>query len=140
MTGQASEFSGKRWLEALQEDWAARADWTVNGYDSCNHAPEVTAESYDITAAPGEIVTLNGTVSDPDGDGLDIRWWVYEDASEYHGELSGLRVWYEDQASTKFTVPSDAQPGDYFNVILETSDDSDASMTRYAQVIVTVSE
>ena len=140
VTGQASEFSGKRWLEALQEDWAARADWTVNGYDSCNHAPEVTAESYDITAAPGEVVTLNGTVSDPDGDGMDIRWWVYEDASEYHGELSGLRVWYEDQASTKFTVPSDAQPGDYFNVILEASDDSDASMTRYAQVIVTVSE
>lgn len=140
VTGQSSEFSGKRWLEALQKDWAARADWTVNGYDSCNHAPEVTAETYDITAAPGEVVTLVGSVSDPDGDGLNIKWWIYEDASEYHGELSGLRVWYENETSTKFTVPSDAQPGDYFNVILEVSDDSAAPMTRYAQIIVTVSE
>lgn len=140
VTGQSSEFSGKRWLEALQRDWAARADWTVNGYDSTNHAPEVTAETYDITAAPGEVVILNGSASDPDGDSLDIRWWVYEDAGEYQGELSGLRVWYEDQAATKFTVPSDAQPGDYFNIIMEVSDNAEASMTRYAQVIVTVSE
>lgn len=81
---------------------------------------------------------LNGSATDPDGDSLNIKWWVYEDAEEYSGEMTELAVWDEDSVTTKFTVPTDAEDGDYFNIILEVTDNADAPMTRYAQVIVTV--
>ena len=138
VTGEYNQFSGKRWLVPLQEDFAARADWTCNTPENCNHAPVVSAENLDITAAAGEIVTLMGSAVDPDGDELDINWWVYEDAGEYEGELTGLRVWDSHALSTSFTVPADAESGDYFNIILEVKDRADAPMTRYAQVIVSV--
>lgn len=139
-TGQMSEFSAKRWLVPLQEDWAARADWTVGSYEECNHAPEVSAAQLDITAKKGETVDLEGSASDPDGDELQVNWWVYADACEYYGEETDLQVSAADQLKTQFTVPEDAEAGDYFNIVLEVKDDAAAPMTRYAQVIVTVTE
>ncbi|MCD7867556.1 MAG: DUF1593 domain-containing protein [Clostridiales bacterium] len=139
ITGKIDEaFNARRWLTAIQEDFAARADWAVSTYEECNHAPAVSAESLNITAAAGEVVELNGSATDPDGDSLNIKWWVYEDAEEYSGEMTELAVWDEDSVTTKFTVPTDAEDGDYFNIILEVTDNADAPMTRYAQVIVTV--
>lgn len=139
-TGQESEFSAKRWLVHLQEDWAARSDWAVGTYEECNHAPEVSAAQLDFTAAAGDTVELEGIASDPDGDELNIKWWVYEDASEYYGEETGLQVSDPEQPATTFTVPADAEAGDYFNIIMEVTDQADAPMTRYAQVIISVEE
>lgn len=138
--GKYGWFSGNRWLEPYFEDWAARADWAVGTYEECNHAPIVTAAAKDLSAKAGETVQLEATAEDPDGDDLSLEWWVYEEASEYSGEADGLRVWYEDKPVTSFTVPQDAQPGDYFNIILKVKDCADAPMTRYAQIIVTVTE
>lgn len=49
-----------------------------------------------------------------------------------------MDVWKHNELTTSFTVPEDAQPGDYFNLVLEVSDNGSPSLTRYAQVIVTV--
>ena len=38
---------------------------------------------------------------------------------------------------TTFTVPADAAEGDYFNLVLEVTDNGAPALTRYAQVIVT---
>lgn len=38
---------------------------------------------------------------------------------------------------TTFTVPADAAEGDYFNLVLEVTDNGAPAPTRYAQVIVT---
>ena len=54
--------------------------------------------------------------------------------------MTDIRVWTPEKLATGFTVPADAQPGDYFNQVVAVSDDADAAMTRYAQVIVTVAE
>ncbi len=132
----SSSFSAVRFQEDLMQDWAARAEWTVNSYENCNHAPVVSAQALDIYADAGDIVNLDGIVSDPDGDELSTKWWVYEEASEYSGECTGLEVWNENAVSTKFTVPTDAKHGDYFTIVLEVQDDAEKAMTRYAEVLV----
>ncbi|MCF0132728.1 MAG: hypothetical protein HUJ72_02565 [Blautia sp.] len=138
VTGEPDElcWHGRRWLEALQQDFAARADWTCNVPEDCNHAPIVCADELDISGAAGDTVALSAVVSDPDGDEMKTAWWVYEEACEYSGEFKGLDVWGTDEAQTSFTIPKDAQKGDYFTVILEVSDLSDAPMTRYAEFVI----
>ncbi len=139
VTGKES-YSTKRYILAFQEEWAARADWCVSGYSKCNHAPIVSVEAKDLEAKAGTSVNINGTVEDPDGDSYTAYWWIDEYTYSYSGESKNLQVWNPVSLSTSFTVPSDAQVGDRFCITLEVRDDSDAPMTRYAQIIVTVTE
>lgn len=140
-TGELSGgYSVHRWFPAFMNDWAARADWCVaENYEDANHQPEVTAECLDFEVAAGDVIELNGSATDPDGDELSYNWFVYDEASKYSGEnLAGLDVWAHGSASTSFTVPADAAVGDYFNIVLEVTDNGAPSLTRYAQAIVTV--
>ena len=59
-----------RWIEALQKDFASRADWCVKSYDEANHPPVVKlANALDITAKPGSKIKLSAKgTTDPDGD------------------------------------------------------------------------
>lgn len=125
---------------AYQEDWAARAEWCTKSFAECNHAPVVSVVNGDISAVPGEVVKLEGIASDPDGDQLKSIWYVYRQGSVYSGAAGDLRVWEPMHYCTRFTVPNDAKPGDYFNIILEVQDDAEKPMTRYSQVIVHVVE
>ncbi len=139
ISGNVGSFN--RYMVAYQNDFAARADWCVSAYEDCNHQPIVSAAALDIEAAPGAVVTLEGIASDPDGDDLITNWRVYREGSVYSGAIeSDLRVWYPERLTTEFTVPQDAVPGDYINIILEASDNAVPQLTRYAQVIVHVIE
>lgn len=139
VTGTMGTYS-TRFTSILFEELAARADWTIAGYEDCNHAPIVTAKALDLTAKAGEAVTMEGFVTEPDGDAYHTDWWVYEGACEYDGACYGLDVWNEGVLTANFTVPTDAQPGDYFNVLLEVQDEAERPMTRFAQFIITVVE
>lgn len=128
-----------RFLRAVQEDFAARADWCISEYENANHAPEINVDQKIIYAEPGEGVEFAATASDPDGDQVYTSWWIYPEGSAYSGEVSDLRVWRPGSRKTGFTVPWDAQEGDYFNLVIEgRDDDASAPMTRYSQVIVKV--
>jgi hypothetical protein len=127
-------------IRAYQEDWAARAEWCIKPFEECNHAPVINIMNLDIMASAGEVVLLEGTVSDPDGDGLHSIWYVYRQGSNYSGIADDLRVWEPMHICTRFTVPSDAKSGDYFNLILEAQDDAEKPMTRYGQVILHVKD
>ena len=72
-------YSLTRWFDDMQNDFAARADWCVaDSFNKANHAPKVTVkEGLDITAKPGQKVTLTAEASDPDGDKLTYKWWRY---------------------------------------------------------------
>ena len=139
-TGKMSGgYSVHRWFPAFMNDWAARADWCVTDYEDANHQPVVWTTTEDATLARGETIELNGFAEDPDGDNLHYNWFVYTDACVYSGAyLPYLDVWAHDVASTTFTVPNDAAEGDYFNLVLEVTDDGEPALTRYAQVIITV--
>ncbi|GAA2375453.1 DUF1593 domain-containing protein [Dactylosporangium salmoneum] len=126
-----------RWVADLQNDFAARADWGVSSkYSDANHNPTASVrEGLNLQAKVGQTLTLHGRGSDPDGNKLTYRWWEYTDADTYAGTvaLSGA-----DTATTSFTVPADAKPGDTIHLILEVTDNGIPALKHYQRVIVTV--
>ena len=123
----------------MWEALAARADWAICDPADCNHAPLVTADALDFTAAPGETVQLSGSATDPDGDKLVAEWYVPASSCTYQdGKAEGITVSAKGFDAT-FTVPSDAKSGDKLVVNLEVRDQAKRPMTRFAQYVITVS-
>lgn len=163
-----ADYTLTRWFDDMQNDFAARADWCVaENYEDANHAPSVSVkEGLDIKAKPGEKVTLNAEVSDPDGDNVSVNWWRYAEADTYQDEKRKLNAEVEDDSigmllnvtraliddektdsiliegsdteSASFTIPEDAQSGDTIHIICEAQDDGKHNLKHYARVIVTV--
>lgn len=137
------------------EELAARADWAILPPEACNHAPIVTAQVKDFTAAPGETVAMEAQAADPDGDELTQSWYVPCKACVYaakieEGENDGgssgggpkqgdfdLPV-IADGLTARVTIPEDAQAGDSFVVNLKVRDSAERPMTRFAQFVITV--
>jgi hypothetical protein len=129
------ENSVVRWFADAQADFAARLRWTVTGYDAANHHPRLAVEGgIDRDATPGERLALEVSASDPDGDAVNVRWWVYAEAGTYAGEVS-LRT---GGARAEIVVPADAHPGDTIHVIAEAVDDAPLPLKAYQRVILTV--
>lgn len=136
-----------RWREAYQNDFAARMDWTVKSYEEANHPPVARLDHPSfITARPGERVDLSATASsDPDGDALSYKWFVYEEAGT-RGMMSSrdgvkLPVQNDDQARAWLTVKTDRvnAPGTgTIHVILAVTDHGAPRLTRYQRVVIDV--
>jgi len=125
-----------RWIDVLQNDFAARADWCVSSHDGANHPPAVRLNHpRDLTAASGASVHLSGGANDPDGDDVSYRWWQYADVDTYEGEIA---ISDSDGAVASFTVPENAESGETIHIILEVTDTGTPPLTRYQRVIVTV--
>ena len=124
-----------RWIEYIQNDFAARADWCVKSYKEANHAPVITLKNYyDLRVKPRQIVQLKGEGKDPDGNSLWYKWWQYKEAGTYNGKVV---IKNSDQPTASFTVPSDAV-GKIIHIILQVTDNGTPSLTRYQRVIVKV--
>lgn len=137
LTGKAeTSYAQVRWIPALQNDFAARADWCVKDRAGANHAPIVgIGHAATLTAKAGASVHLVGTAKDPDGNTLKYSWWQYLEAgtSKTSASITGA-----DGARASVVVPPDAKPGDTLHVILAVSDDGVPSLTRYRRVVITV--
>ncbi|MDB4582401.1 DUF1593 domain-containing protein [Draconibacterium sp.] len=126
-----------RWIGAIQNDFAARVDWCVKSYEEANHQPVVRLNhAVNLKAKPGETVKLSakGTF-DPDGDELIYRWWQYEEADSYTGNIDILNP---DKQNVSFVLPNDAKNGDTIHIICEVSDNGSPQLTRYQRIILTV--
>jgi hypothetical protein len=125
-----------RWREAFQRDFAARADWAVMSYADANHAPAAAlAGPAALTVHSGATVTLDATPStDPDGDALTYRWWVYEEVGTYPGVVD---IASADSAVASLEAPRVSAPATV-HVILEVQDDGSPRLTRYRRVEITV--
>lgn len=126
-----------RWLDAVQNDFAARADWCVKDHASANHPPVVRLKDtpLEMEAAAGESVTLDASASrDPDRDRLTCRWWHYPEADTYPGaalpDIEG--------PVAEVTLPVDARPGQALHFIAEVTDDGKPRLTRYQRVVIRV--
>jgi hypothetical protein len=136
-TGEKDRFYPQtRWVEVLQNDFAARADWCVKDYADANHRPVVSVKgTLDRTAKPGETVTLKAAASDPDGNSVSFRWWQYCEAGTSPVQLS---IEGADTESASFVIPADAAPGTTLHVILEGADDGTPVLKAFQRVIITI--
>lgn len=125
-----------RWIEVLQNDFAARADWCVKSYTEANHAPVAAVRGdLDLNVRSGQKVTLQGTATDPDKEEVTLQWWQYREAGTSDAELDLKGA---DGASVSFIVPADAQPGETFHMILEAADSGTPVLRHFQRVILTV--
>lgn len=131
-----SSYPQTRWVEVLQNDFAARADWCVNDFENANHRPEASVKgSSDIEAKPGSKVKMNFKASDPDGDTVTPSFWQYKEAGTYPGEVQ----FAVSANSVTVSVPSDAQPGQTIHVIMQFTDNGEPNLTNFRRVILTIS-
>jgi len=126
-------YAQTRWIEGMQHDFAARADWCVLSYEEANHAPQVSLEGERIRKVnPGELVQLIAKTSDPDGDELHSKWWRYAEVDTYPKEVEGVL----DSVAKTFTVPVDLRSGQTIHLILSVTDDGTPALTRYARLVL----
>ncbi|AEG44466.1 DUF1593 domain-containing protein [Isoptericola variabilis] len=129
------DYSTTRFFSAIQEDFAARLQWTVTeNFEDANHAPLLDVrQGVDIDADAGSTVPLAVAVSDPDGDDVELTSWQYREAGTYPSAVA-----IERRGSGAFTVrvPADAEPGQTIHVILQATDAY--NVTEYQRVVITV--
>ncbi len=126
-----------RWSKALQNDFAARADWNVKSYKEANHPPQVKlAHALNLKARPGDKVKLSARgTKDPDGDKLYYHWWQYQEA----GTLAEpLTIKNAKRQNALITIPKTAASGKTLHLIVEVSDSGEPQLTRYQRVIVEI--
>jgi hypothetical protein len=126
-----------RWADAIQNDFAARADWCVKSFKQANHQPVVQLNhKIDLLANPGDIVRLNAEGSyDPDDDKLSCKWWQYEEADTYKGTV---KIDKPESFNTTFIIPADAKKGETLHIICEVRDNGTPNLTGYKRVIIVV--
>ncbi|MEZ4883993.1 MAG: DUF1593 domain-containing protein [Chitinophagales bacterium] len=126
-----------RWTEALQNDFAARADWCVKSFEKANHPPVVILQNQiDMKVKRQEKVKLNAKkTSDPDGDKLQYRWWQYKEAGSYAGNID---IQDEQKQKACFKVPSDATKGQTIHIICEVKDNGTPQLTRYQRLVLEI--
>jgi hypothetical protein len=91
----------------------------------------------EMNVRSGAVVKLSAAgSSDPDGDRLAYRWFVYPEAGTY-----GKAVPLGDPTaeSTSLSVPGDAA-GKTIHVILEVTDRGSPNLTRYRRAVLSVGE
>lgn len=128
-------YAQVRWMEAIQKDFAVRAEWCVNDYKNSNHAPVVSlSHNKKLTAKANSKVILKGKATDPDGDKLNYKWWQYREVGTYKGSVN---IPNATKAKTSFIMPADCKKGDVIHIILEVTDTRELNLTRYQRVIIT---
>jgi hypothetical protein len=126
-----------RFFAAAQHDFAARLKWSVTPtYRNANHEPVVKVDGpLAVTGSAGQTIRLRGSATDPDRDKLTIKWWHYQDAGTYPGEIA---IPNATSLETTLQIPAAAQPNQTIHLIFEATDDGRPSLTRYQRVILTV--
>lgn len=124
-------------LAAAQRDFAARLRWTTTpDTRRVNHNPKVVLRvGRSITAVRRQRVSLAAFATDPDGDGVRLRWWHWAAAGSYRGEITMMN---DDKGRASFAIPANANPGDTFHLIAEAEDSGTPALTSYQRVIVTI--
>jgi hypothetical protein len=130
----------KRWAVHLQNDFRARLKWCVRPKEKANHPPtphcqdDGSSKILFADAPAGKRFRLSAAgTTDPDGDRLSYRWYVYPEPGSYAGRA---RVIDSTQPQATLEVPAAAK-GRTIHVILEVTDQGEPALTRYRRIVVT---
>jgi hypothetical protein len=84
---------------------------------------------------PGQVVSLDASESsDPDGDALSYRWFVYKEAGTWDGDVAIDRY-----ATPKATLRMpEAASSKTIHVILEVRDNGNPSLYSYRRIVLTI--
>ncbi|MEA5258700.1 DUF1593 domain-containing protein [Arcicella aquatica] len=129
-------FPQTRWIEALQLDFAARADWCIKSFKEANHAPKIIVKGNNIRKVKaGTKISLEASAIDPDGNAVDFKFWQYLEAG-----TSPEKVEIEPTMpnATSITIPATAKSGDTIHIIVEGKDKGTPALIRYQRVILIV--
>ena len=140
-------FSGRcvpvwRFRRAMFNDFRGRMDWCVHRFDEANHNPaaavngDETDRILQMKAKPGQSLTFDATASsDPDGDDLDFRWWIYTEAGSCDKDVD---LSEKAGPKTTLTVPQDAS-GSEIHLILALQDQNKiVPMYDFRRVVISV--
>ncbi|HET6207108.1 MAG TPA: nucleoside hydrolase-like domain-containing protein [Terracidiphilus sp.] len=145
-----------RWREAYQDDFAARMDWTVKDFAHANHNPMLVVNGQpgtapiEIEADAGQSISLDAAgSSDPDGQLLHYKWWVYPEAGLTGTHGAAVTIAEQDKQQAKVTVNSPCRelwiPGlipcrgeGVAHIILEVTDEGSPRLTSYRRVLLHV--
>lgn len=148
-----ARHSSNMWVADTMRDFAMRADWGVTPkYEDANHLPELSVkvsddtltaeETYNITATPGEEITMKAETSDPDGDYVDVTWFNYLEAGTYRPDFDSsiyrIELTGDDSPRMSFTVPEDAQNGETIHIIAKATDDGANNPSVYKRIVIEV--
>jgi hypothetical protein len=127
-----------RWRDAIQNDFAARMDWTVKPYSEANHPPvPVLSHAGGITVKSGGSFHLDARPSwDPDGDSLGFWWFNYPEIGSMKGQEVKIQS-AENMARVHVIAPYVEQT-ESIHFILAVTDRGIPALTRYLRVIVSV--
>lgn len=127
-------YAQARWVPAIQNDFAARADWCIKDFKNANHAPKVSVINKKISVNKGQKVNLVAKTSDIDGNKVTIRFWQYQEVGN-----SPEKVQIQEKGNQAIIqIPANAKSGDTFHLIVEGSDNGSPSLTHYQRVVMTV--
>lgn len=128
-------FAQTRWIPAIQNDFAARADWCVNDYKSANHAPQVSIlGKKELFVKAGQKLTINAKANDPDGDKVTFKFWQYKEVGSAKEKLN-FKI---SGSKCIVKIPTSLNSGDTIHIIVEGTDDGTPALSRYQRLILTV--
>lgn len=133
-----------RWRPAFQNAFRARLDWCTSPYAAANHFPEMMVNGLpgvaplEVRAKPGETLRFDAAgTTDPDGNSLSFRWFLYE-------ELSGGSTCLPVKTSSggkkcSVKIPGSV-PGDTIHLILEVTDTGTPALTSYKRIVIHIGQ
>ena len=148
-----------RWREAFQNDFTARMDWTVQDFAHANHNPLVVVNGVagtapiEIEVNEGQTITLDATgTSDPDGQTLTYKWFVYSEAGRTGNSGADVILVDDKKPLAKVEAVSTCRPNwlqpagkpvscgssGVAHIILAVTDSGSPRLTSYRRVILTV--
>ena len=127
-----------RWIEPATSSFFARLDWSIKEPNELNHEPKACLDGDSGNAIlykkvkAGDRIELDASCSsDPDGDAISFKWYVYKEAGNYSGTLE---IGESNSHKIGLTIPDDYQ-GQEIHLILEVQDKGYIPLTSYKRIV-----
>ena len=130
-----AQYSQIRWIEVLQNDFAARANWCISDFKNANHSPNVSVTENSLNAKAGDMVHINATIDDPDNNKINLNFWEYKEAGSGHGIVT---INQKNNTQAEVSLSSSFKKGDTVHIIVQGNDDGTPTLTNFQRVVITI--